>query len=237
MIVAGAGHAGCEAAATVARLGHSVLLLTMNLDVPANLPCNPNIGGTAKGQLVREIDALGGIMGLLADEATIQFRMLNASKGPAVQSPRAQIDRRKYSSLMKSYLETLPNLRLLQDEVVEILCTEEKPTVQGVVTRHGTTYTCRKLILATGTYLDSRIIIGEVAFASGPDRLFPAIGLSDSLKSYGVSIRRFKTSTPVQINLNSVDTDRLDVQPGDENPDTFSFKNENNPYYKNHDVH
>ncbi|MGI6545278.1 MAG: tRNA uridine-5-carboxymethylaminomethyl(34) synthesis enzyme MnmG [Fastidiosipilaceae bacterium] len=232
VVVTGAGHAGCEAAAAAARLGCSVLLLSMNLDTLANLPCNPNIGGTAKGQLVREIDALGGIMGLLADEATIQFRMLNASKGPAVQSPRAQIDRRQYHELIKNHLEMIPNLQLLQDEVVEILC-NEKNVVQGVTTRHGTTYTCKKLILATGTFLDSRVIVGEVSYPSGPDRLFPSIGLSDSLRSYGLKLFRFKTGTPVRINFNSVNFEKLDEQPGDPCPDTFSFKNESNPHYKN----
>lgn len=232
VVVTGAGHAGCEAAAAVARLGCSVLLLSMNLDTLANLPCNPNIGGTAKGQLVREIDALGGIMGLLADEATIQFRMLNASKGPAVQSPRAQIDRRQYHELIKNHLEKIPNLQLLQDEVVEILC-DKNNVVQGVTTRHGTTYTCKKLILATGTFLDARVIVGEVSYPSGPDRLFPSIGLSDSLRSYGLKLFRFKTGTPVRINFNSVNLEKLDEQPGDPCPDTFSFKNESNPYYKN----
>lgn len=232
IIVVGAGHAGCEAAAAAARLGATVLLLGMNLDALANLPCNPNIGGTAKGQLVREVDALGGIMGILADEATIQFRMLNRSKGPAVQSPRAQIDRRRYHELVKDHLERIPGLRLMQDEAVELLTSPETGAVEGVVTRNRTIYEGKKIILATGTYLDSRVIIGETSYPSGPDHLFPAIGLSDSLRSLGVRLQRFKTGTPVRVNLNSVDTSVLEVQEGDRDPDTFSYLNESDPVYR-----
>lgn len=231
--VVGAGHAGCEAAAAAARLGCSVILFTMNLDTLANLPCNPSIGGTAKGQLVREIDALGGIMGRLADETALQFRLLNRSKGPAVQSPRAQIDRRCYHDHMKQYLESLPGLRLIQDEVVELLTAPESKAVEGVVSRTGTVYRCSRLILATGTYLDARVIVGETAYPSGPDHQFPAIGLSDSLRALGIRLQRFKTGTPVRVNLNSVDVSTLPVQPGDENPDTFSFMHETDPQYRN----
>ena len=221
-VVVGAGHAGCEAAAALSRLGHRCLLLGMNLDALANLPCNPNIGGTAKGQLVREIDAMGGLMGEAADAACIQFRMLNRSKGPAVLSPRAQVDRRRYMSLMKSRIEALPGVDLRQEEIVRLLFDEEGK-IAGVESRFGAVFTCRCLILATGTYLDSRVIIGQSSFRSGPDNLFPARGLSDALRKAGVGLQRFKTGTPVRINLRGVDTARLERQDADPGRQTFSF--------------
>ena len=232
VIVIGTGHAGCEAAAAIARLGASVILFGMNLDTMANLPCNPNIGGTAKGQLVREIDALGGIMGVLADEATIQFRMLNSSKGPAVQSPRAQIDRRRYQALVKAYLEKIPNLHIRQEEVTELIVEPSKKVVEGVRTRLNVVYRASKVIVATGTYLDARIIIGETDFPSGPDNQFPALDLGKNLRSHGIRMQRFKTGTPVRINLNSVNTEILEEQPGDPLPGTFSFLNEDDPAYQ-----
>lgn len=220
--VIGAGHAGIEAAMAAARLGKSVLILAMNLDSVANLPCNPSIGGTAKGQLVREIDALGGQMGEVADEATIQFRMLNQSKGAAVLSPRAQIDRRLYMDLMKQRLEAQPNLHLRQEEIMEILLDDEGRAA-GVLSRFGSIYTSRAIILSSGTYLDSRVIIGQRTFASGPDNMHQSQGLSDSLRAHGIVLQRFKTGTPVRINRHSMDFSKLDRQDADPLPGRFSF--------------
>lgn len=230
--VVGAGHAGCEAAAAATRLGCKTILFGMNLDQLANMPCNPNIGGTAKGQLVKEIDALGGLMGQIADEATLQFRMLNRSKGPAVLSPRAQIDRRKYAALMKDTLEGLAGLDLRQDEVVELL-TDEQGHLAGLRTRFGGIYKSKRIVLTTGTYLRSRIIIGKTTFASGPDNLFPATELSNSLLAYGIALQRFKTGTPVRVNLRSIDTTVLEVQNGEEDALPFSFMNEDSDSYLN----
>ncbi len=223
--VIGAGHAGIEAAMAAARLGKSVIIMAMNLDSVANLPCNPSIGGTAKGQLVREIDALGGQMGEVADVATIQFRMLNQSKGAAVLSPRAQIDRRLYMALMKERLEAQHNLHLRQEEIVEILLNEEGH-VAGVLSRFGSVYGCKAIILSSGTYLDSRVIIGRRTFASGPDNMHQSLGLSDSLRAHGITLQRFKTGTPVRINRHSMDFSKLERQDADERPGRFSF----NPY-------
>ncbi len=230
--VVGAGHAGCEAAVAATRLGADTILFGMNLDQVANLPCNPNIGGTAKGQLVKEIDALGGIMAQVADEATLQFRMLNRSKGPAVLSPRAQIDRRKYSGLMKDFLESVEGLDLRQDEVVELLCNDEGE-LAGLRTRFGGVYKAKRIILTTGTYLQARIIIGKRTFKSGPDNLFPATELSDSLRAHGIALQRFKTGTPVRINLRSVDTSGLEAQEGEEEALPFSFLHEEDERYLN----
>ncbi len=225
LLVIGAGHAGCEAAYAAAKLGRSTLLLGMNLDSLANLPCNPSIGGTAKGQLVREIDALGGLMGEVADLACIQFRMLNRSKGPAVLSPRAQVDRRLYSSLMKERLEACPNLELRQEEVTDLLFDSEG-RVCGALGRFGALYGARRIVLATGTYLRSRIVIGERTHESGPDNLFPSKLLAESLAAAGVGLQRFKTGTPVRVNLRQVDCSLLERQEADSEPLCFSFRHE-----------
>ncbi|MGI6623288.1 MAG: tRNA uridine-5-carboxymethylaminomethyl(34) synthesis enzyme MnmG [Acetivibrionales bacterium] len=221
VIVVGAGHAGCEAALASARLGHKTAIFSLNLDSIANMPCNPNIGGTAKGQLVRELDALGGQMGISADATFIQSKILNRAKGPAVYSLRAQIDRRAYSGYMKLVLEQQENLDLKQAEVTEILYDEKKVT--GIRVHTNAKYLCKALILTTGTYLKGRIIIGETSFEGGPDGLFPANRLSDSLKNLGIEILRFKTGTPARINRRSVDFSKLIEQPGDDEIVPFSF--------------
>jgi tRNA uridine 5-carboxymethylaminomethyl modification enzyme len=242
LVVVGAGHAGCEAALAAARLGVPTLLFTMNLDAVGNMPCNPSIGGTAKGQLVREVDALGGEMGRLADRTFLQFRMLNASRGPAVFSPRMQIDRRRYQLLMKSTLERQPGLDLRQGEVVRLLASpvgDAAPVasgattsgatafrVEGVQTRTGAVHRCRAVVLATGTYLAGRIILGDVSYPGGPDGLFPAVGLSDSIRALGLALRRFKTGTPVRVHRGSVDFRGLAPQPGDAAVVPFSFSDE-----------
>lgn len=225
LAVIGAGHAGVEAAMAAARLGKTVIAIAMNLDSVANLPCNPSIGGTAKGQLVREIDALGGQMGEVADLATIQFRMLNRSKGAAVLSPRAQMDRRLYMDSMKIRMEKQEGLHLRQDEVVEILLDDSGRAV-AILCRFGAVYLCKAVVLASGTYLDSRIIIGLKTFASGPDNLHSSQGLSDSLRSHGVQLQRFKTGTPVRINRRSIDFSKLEPQELDAKPGRFSFNPE-----------
>jgi len=221
VIVVGAGHAGCEAALACARLGHKTAIFTLNLDSVANMPCNPNIGGTAKGQLVREIDALGGQMGISADATFIQSKILNRGKGPAVYSLRAQIDRRAYSAYMKLVLEQQENLDLKQGEVIEILCDENRVT--GIRVHTKTVYLCKTLILTTGTYLKGRIIIGDTSFEGGPDGLFPANRLSDSLRELGIELMRFKTGTPARINRRSVDFSKMTEQPGDDEIVPFSF--------------
>lgn len=231
--VIGAGHAGCEAALASARLGRKTVLFAMNLDAIANMPCNPNIGGTAKGQLVREIDALGGEMGRAADKTYIQSRMLNASKGPAVLSPRAQIDRRAYQQYMKTVIEKQPGLDLRQAEVTEILFDETLRCVQGVKIRTGAVYGAKTVIIATGTFMESRIIIGETSYSGGPDGLFPSIGLSASLSAMGVELQRFKTGTPVRVNRKDIDFSGLEEQSADKIPCLFSYENEDNPdFYK-----
>ncbi len=231
VIVIGAGHAGSEAALASARLGRSTLLLSMNLDAVANLPCNPSIGGTAKGQLVREIDALGGEMGRIADLSMIQFRMLNASKGPAVLSPRAQIDRRRYQILMKQVLEQQERLHLRQGEAIHLI-SEPDPAaaghfrVVGVQLKTQAIFLAPAVIVATGTYLESKVIMGECQYASGPDNHFPAVGLSDSLRELDLPLQRFKTGTPVRINRRTARLDTLDVQEGDAVIVPFSFEHE-----------
>ena len=227
-VVIGAGHAGCEAALATSRLGQKTILFTMNLDAVANMPCNPNIGGTAKGQLVREIDALGGEMGKNADKTFIQSRMLNSSKGPAVLSPRAQIDRRKYQVEMKHTIEKQENLNLRQAQIVEILYRKVSSLIEieGVVSQIGAVYACRTVILCTGTYMESRIIIGETAYSGGPDGMFPSIGLAKSLLDMGVSLQRFKTGTPVRVNKKEICFDNLEEQFGDKIPCLFSYENE-----------
>ena len=220
--VIGAGHAGIEAALAAARLGLHTILFTINLDAVGNMPCNPAIGGTGKGHLVRELDALGGEMGVAADKACIQYRMLNKGKGPAVHSLRAQADRRLYQQVMKHTLELQENLELKQAQIMQVLT--ENGAVTGVRTQLGAIYDARAVIIATGTYLDSTIITGESVISSGPDGMHPSIGLADDLRSLGLSLRRFKTGTPPRINRRSVDFSKMELQPGDEKAEPFSFR-------------
>ena len=219
--VIGAGHAGIEAALAAARLGMKTLCFTINLDAVGNMPCNPAIGGTGKGHLVREIDALGGEMAKAADRACIQYRMLNRGKGPAVWSLRAQADRRRYQEVMKHTLELQENLWVKQAEVTEILT--EHGAVSGVATATGAVYRVKAAVIATGTYLGGRTIVGEVARSSGPDGMAAALPLTDCLKGLGLSIRRFKTGTPPRVNRRSVDFSQMEIQPGDDVPVPFSF--------------
>lgn len=222
--VIGAGHAGIEAALASARLGCKTAIFTINMDAVGNCPCNPSIGGTAKGHLVREIDALGGEMGKTADECFLQSRMLNRGKGPAVHSLRAQIDRRKYSDTMKHKLELQKNLELRQAEITEIQKPEHGYTL---TTRMLAVYECKAVIIATGTYLGGRIFVGEVSYESGPDGIFPATELGKSLKNLGLPLRRFKTGTPARVLKSSIDFSELEVQKGDEPPQPFSYETEN----------
>lgn len=221
--VIGAGHAGIEAALSAARLGCKTAVFTINMDAVGNCPCNPSIGGTAKGHLVREIDALGGEMGRTADKCFLQMRMLNRGKGPAVHSLRAQIDRRKYSDIMKQRLELQENLDLRQAEIVDIRKTTDAWELE---TRMRAVFTCKTVIIATGTYLGGRIFIGDVSFESGPDGMFPAAFLGQALKNLGLSLRRFKTGTPARVLKSSIDFSGLEVQPGDEPPVPFSYDTE-----------
>ncbi len=225
VIVVGAGHAGCEAALASSRLGLNTLICTINLDSIALMPCNPNIGGTAKGHLVREIDALGGEMGINIDNTFIQSRMLNTSKGPAVHSLRAQADKKDYQFRMKRVLEEQENLKIRQIEVTELQVEDGK--IKGVVTRNGAVFKCKAVVLATGTYLKGKIIIGEVSYSGGPNGLFPANDLSQSLLELGVELRRFKTGTPARINRKSLDFSKMIEQNGDEKIVPFSFMSEN----------
>ena len=224
VIVVGAGHAGCEAGLASARMGLKTLVCTLNLDAVGLMPCNPNIGGTAKGHLVREVDALGGEMGVNIDETFIQSRMLNTSKGPAVHSLRAQADRKKYQDRMKRTLENQENLELRQLEVLDIEVEDGK--VVGVLTKNGAFYKCKALVLTTGTYLRARIIIGDVSYNSGPNGLAAANELTAALNRIGIKTRRFKTGTPARINRRSVDFSKMIEQPGDEKIVPFSFMNE-----------
>ena len=226
--VIGAGHAGIEAALAAARLGCRTILFTINLDAVGNMPCNPAIGGTGKGHLVREIDALGGEMGIAADKACIQYRMLNRGKGPAVHSLRAQADRRLYQQVMKHTLEMQENLELKQAQITEI--TVENGTVTGIRTQLGAEYTAKAVIIASGTYLDSTIITGESVISSGPDGMHPSIGLADNLRTLGLPLRRFKTGTPPRINRRSIDFSKMELQPGDSEMEPFSFRTEHAPY-------
>ena len=222
--VVGAGHAGIEAALAAARLGLRTIVFTINLDAVGNMPCNPAIGGTGKGHLVRELDALGGEMARAADACCIQYRMLNRGKGPAVHSLRAQADRRHYQEFMKHTLELQENLSLKQATVVELLT--ENGRVSGLVTQLGAEYRVRACVIAAGTYLDSRVITGEVSLPSGPDGLRPAPELTESLRALGLRLRRFKTGTPPRINAKTVDFSQMEPQPGDETPEPFSFSTE-----------
>ncbi len=219
--VIGAGHAGIEAALAAARMGLDTVLFTISLESVANMPCNPSIGGTAKGHLVYEIDALGGEMGRAADAVTLQSRTLNLGKGAAVHSKRVQADRRRYHLYMKSVLEKTPNLRLLQAEITDIL--EDGGKVCGVRTRLGETFACEAVIVAAGTYLDSRIFVGDASFESGPDGFLPARGLSASLSALGIRLMRFKTGTPARINRRSVDFSKLEEQPGETEGLPYSY--------------
>ena len=225
--VIGAGHAGIEAALASARLGLNTILFTINLDAVGNMPCNPAIGGTGKGHLVRELDALGGEMGVAADKACIQYRMLNRGKGPAVHSLRAQADRRKYQQVMKHTLENQENLQLKQAQIVQILT--ESGQVTGLRTQLGGEYSARAVVVATGTFLDSTIVIGESVQSSGPDGMHASIGLADNLRSLGLSLRRFKTGTPPRVNRRSIDFSKMEIQPGDEKIEPFSFRTEELP--------
>ncbi len=220
--VIGAGHAGIEAALAAARLGCKTAIFTINMDAVGNCPCNPSIGGTAKGHLVREIDALGGEMGKTADECFLQSRMLNRGKGPAVHSLRVQIDREKYKSTMKYKLERQKNLHLRQAEIVEISKVDEN--FWSLTTRMEAIYRARTVIIATGTYLKSRIFVGEVSFESGPDGIFPSSFLSKSLIKLGVRLRRFKTGTPARVLRSSIDFSKLEIQNGDEKITPFSYE-------------
>lgn len=226
VIVVGAGHAGCEAALASARLGKKTAAFVINLDTLANMPCNPSIGGTSKGHLVREIDALGGEMAKNADKTFIQSKMLNLSKGPAVHSLRVQSDRKMYHVEMKKTMENQPNLDVYQAEIVKILTDGNK--VVGVKTKIGATFTCKSVVIATGTYLKGKVIIGEISYESGPDGVFPANDLSQSLIDIGVELRRFKTGTPARINKNCIDFSKMEPQFGDEKITPFSFDNEGN---------
>ena len=231
VIVIGAGHAGCEAALAAARLGKKTAAFVINLDTLANMPCNPSIGGTSKGHLVREIDALGGEMAKNADKTFIQSKMLNKSKGPAVHSLRVQSDRRMYHIEMKQVMENQKNLDIYQAEVVKILTENNK--VIGIKTKIGATFYAKTIIVATGTYLKGKVIIGEVAYESGPDGVFPANDLSQSLLDIGVELRRFKTGTPARINVNTMDLTKTEEQKGDDKIVPFSFENEENEEIKN----
>ena len=222
--VIGAGHAGIEAALAAARLGAETVLFTINLDAVGNLPCNPAIGGTGKGHLVRELDALGGEMAIAADKACIQYRMLNRGKGPAVHSLRAQADRRKYQAVMKQTLEQQERLQLKQAQIVQVQT--ENGAVAGVVTALGAVYRAKAVILATGTYLDSTVITGESVQSAGPDGMHASVGLAEQLRSLGLPLRRFKTGTPPRVNRRSIDFSKMELQPGDEIPEPFSFRTE-----------
>ncbi len=219
--VVGAGHAGCEAGLAAARMGFKTVIFTINLDSVANMPCNPNIGGTAKGHLVREIDALGGEMGKCADKNMLQSRMLNMRKGPAVHSLRAQEDRRMYQIDMKKRIENQKNLYVRQAEVKDI---KKDSEIFRLTIHTGVEFTAKCVIIATGTYLDGRIIVGETSYSGGPDGLFPSLGLSESLQKMGIELMRFKTGTPARVHSRSLDYSKMEVQEGDEDITPFSFE-------------
>ena len=220
--VIGAGHAGCEAALATARMGYKTLLFSISLEAVANMPCNPHIGGSSKGHLVREIDCLGGEMGKNIDKTYTQLRMLNTSKGPAVYSLRAQADRKKYQMEMKHTLEKQKNLYLKQAEIIDIGV--ENNEVKWVETNIGAVYNIKSIILATGTYLKGKIYKGESSYESGPDGVFPSVKLSDTLKKLGITLLRFKTGTPARVNKNSIDFSKMEIQEGDKKPEAFSFE-------------
>lgn len=224
--VIGGGHAGCEAALASARLGLKTIIFAINLDTIANMPCNPCIGGTAKGHLVREIDALGGEMGKNTDKTFIQSRILNKGKGPAVYSLRAQADRRMYQQEMKRVLEKQDNLDIKQAEIIDVEF-DENNAVKAVITHLGARFAVKAAIIATGTFLRGNVIVGDVSYPSGPDGIFPANRLSDALKNKKIELMRFKTGTPARINANSVDFSKMEIQKGDEDITPFSFETEN----------
>lgn len=230
VIVIGAGHAGIEAALASARLGVSTAVFTINLDWVGNMPCNPSIGGTSKGHLVREIDALGGEMGKAADKYCLQSRMLNLGKGPAVHSLRAQIDRREYSAGMKHTLELQENLDIRQGEICDLF--KDENDLWHAVTRLDAEFTAKAVIIATGTFLGGRVYIGDVSYESGPDGMFPSTALAESLKKLNIPLRRFKTGTPSRVNRRFVDFSNLEVQEGDERTVPFSFETETPPENK-----
>ena len=225
--VIGAGHAGIEAALAAARLGCETILFTINMDAVGNMPCNPAIGGTGKGHLVRELDALGGEMGIAADKACIQYRMLNRGKGPAVHSLRAQADRRMYQTVMKHTLEKQEKLQLKQAQITKVLT--ENGVVTGVQTQLGAIYNAKAVVICTGTFLDSTIVIGESVVSSGPDGMHASLGLADQLKELGLSLRRFKTGTPPRVNRRSIDFSQMELQTGDDDPEPFSFRTGEKP--------
>ena len=220
VIVVGAGHAGIEAALASSRMGVPTVLFTINLDAVGNMPCNPSIGGSAKGHLVFEIDALGGEMGYAADKATIQSRTLNLGKGAAVHSKRVQADRNAYKTIMKETIEREPNLRLVQGEVVDILVSDGK--VEGVITHLGEMWECKKVIIAAGTFLESQIFVGDKVYSAGPDGMMPARGLSASLEGLGIKLQRFKTGTPARVHRRSINLSVLEEQCGEELPTPYS---------------
>ncbi len=230
VIVIGAGHAGIEACLAAARLGCKTAVFTINLDWVGNMPCNPSIGGTSKGHLVREIDALGGEMGKAADKFSLQSRMLNLGKGPAVHSLRAQIDRREYSAGMKHTLELQENLDIRQGEIIDIIKTTDG--LWQVKTKLEALFTCKAVIIATGTFLGGRVYIGDVSYESGPDGMFPSTELAAALKKLNIPLRRFKTGTPSRVNRQSIDFSKMDVQYGDEETVPFSFYTETPPENK-----
>lgn len=221
--VIGAGHAGCEAGLAAARMGMRTLVFSISLECIANMPCNPHIGGSSKGHIVREIDCLGGEMGKNIDKTYLQLKMLNTSKGPAVHSLRAQADRKKYQSTMKQTLEEQENLFIKQAEIVDIIVEDNK--VKSVVTNVGAVYDVDAIILATGTYLKGMIHIGEVHYSSGPDGVSASNDLSEVLKKLNIEIRRFKTGTPARINRRSIDFSKMEIQNGDEIIEPFSLEN------------
>ena len=227
VVVIGAGHAGCEAALACARMGLDTCLMTLNLESIALMPCNPSIGGTGKGHLVRETDALGGEMGLAADDTLIQGRMLNTGKGPAVRSLRAQEDKRAYHLRMMRALFSQENLTVIQAEAAEIIT--ENTRVTGVKTTFGDTVECVAVVICTGVYLKSKIIIGSDMWDAGPQGLLPATKLSQSLAELGLTIRRFKTGTPARVDARSIDFDQMEKQPGDDPVTPFSFLTDNCP--------
>lgn len=228
--VIGAGHAGIEAALAAARLGCRTVIFTINMDSVGNMPCNPSIGGTSKGHLVRELDALGGEMGIAADHTSIQSRILNRGKGPAVYSLRAQIDRREYGKYMKHRLETTDKLELKQSEIVDIRRDEDGKWI--LKTKLDALYRAECVVLATGTFLNGKVYVGDKSYSSGPDGIFPAIGLSDALLRLGIPLRRFKTGTPSRVNRRSVDVSKMEVQQGDERVTPFSFSTQTPPENK-----
>ena len=220
--VIGAGHAGIEAALASARMGVDTVLFTINLDAVGNMPCNPSIGGSAKGHLVFEIDALGGEMGYAADRATIQSRTLNLGKGAAVHSKRVQADRALYKTLMKKTIEDEPKLRLVQAEITELLT--EDGSVSGVVTHLGEVWHASRVIIASGTFLESQIFVGDKVYSAGPDGMTAAKGLSDSLRKHGIILQRFKTGTPARVHRRSIDLSSLEIQAGEDDPTPYSVR-------------